>query len=82
MGGLKYNTFGIRQNEYFRIGGSATLRGFDEESIWTDRYFVLSGEFRLFLDRNSFLSLPFIDFSVNRLLIDEKMAVSYTHLCV
>ncbi|MBK8372121.1 MAG: BamA/TamA family outer membrane protein [Saprospiraceae bacterium] len=54
MGGLKYNTFGIRQNEYFRIGGSATLRGFDEESIWTDRYFVLSGEFRLFLDRNSF----------------------------
>ncbi len=75
MGGLKYNTFGIRQNEYFRIGGSATLRGFDEESIWTDRYFVLSGEFRLFLDRNSFLSLPFIDFSVNRLLIDEKMVI-------
>jgi outer membrane protein assembly factor BamA len=75
MAGLKYNSFGIRQNEYFRLGGSATLRGFDEESIWTDRYFVVSSEFRLFLDRNSFLSLPFFDYALTRILVDEKIQV-------
>lgn len=76
-GGYKLNSAGILQNEFYRIGGNATLRGFDEESIWTDRYGVLGAEFRLFLDRNSFISLPFIDFGITRILADEVMITDY-----
>ncbi|MFZ1706009.1 MAG: POTRA domain-containing protein [Saprospiraceae bacterium] len=73
MAGFKYNSKGILQNEFYRIGGSATLRGFDEESIWADRFFMISGEFRLFLDRNSFLSLPFFDMAFTRILVEENI---------
>ena len=75
LGGIKLNANGVQLNEFYRIGGNATLRGFDEESIWSDRYMVLSTEFRLFLDRNSFLTLPFFDFSVNRILSDDKKII-------
>lgn len=44
-------------NEVYRIGGVHSLRGFDEESIFADRYTILTGEYRLLLDRNSFLSV-------------------------
>lgn len=72
LGGIKINSNGVQLNEFYRLGGNATLRGFDEESIWSDRYVVFSTEFRLFLDRNSFLTLPFLDFSLNRILADDK----------
>lgn len=45
----------IFQNELFRIGGYKILRGFDEESIYADRYAVLTGEYRLLTGTNSFL---------------------------
>lgn len=76
-GGYKLNSAGILQNEFYRIGGNATLRGFDEESIWTDRYAVFGAEFRLFLDRNSFITLPFVDFALTSVLQEEIMITDY-----
>lgn len=58
----KYNQVQLYDNELFRIGGNKLLRGFDEQSILTDLYAVATAEFRVVLDRNSFLSFPFIDF--------------------
>lgn len=39
-GALRYNQQTLRPNELLRIGGNKTLRGFDEESIFTDKYFL------------------------------------------
>lgn len=47
---------GIYRNELFQIGGYRLLRGFDEESIYTDRYGVMTGEFRYLIGMNAFLS--------------------------
>lgn len=45
----------IFQNELFRIGGYKILRGFDEESIYADRYGVLTAEYRFLTGLNSYL---------------------------
>lgn len=42
-------------NELFRIGGYRLLRGFDEESIYADRYGVTTAEYRYLTGVNSFL---------------------------
>lgn len=55
----------IFRNELFRIGGYRTLRGFDEESIYADRYGVLTGEYRLLTGTNSFL-FAFADLALTR----------------
>lgn len=62
----KYNNGSVIQNELYRIGGNKLLRGFDELSFLTDLYMMYSGEFRLILDRNSYLNLPFIDLAMMR----------------
>lgn len=56
------------QNELYRIGGYKIMRGFDEESIYADRYSVLTGEYRLLTGINSFL-FGFIDFGLTRTTI-------------
>lgn len=61
-GGWKYNKEGLLTNELMRIGGSKLLRGFDEESIFTDFYAFSTLEFRIIFDQNSYLSLPFLDY--------------------
>ncbi|GAB4456522.1 MAG: hypothetical protein Fur0028_11240 [Bacteroidales bacterium] len=38
------------KNELFRLGGSQSIRGFDEESIYASSYLLASGEFRVSLD--------------------------------
>ncbi|MBL7889648.1 MAG: hypothetical protein JNL24_08850 [Bacteroidia bacterium] len=48
------NTF---QNELLRIGGLKTLRGFDEESIFTSAYSIFTLEYRFLLEQNSYLYL-------------------------
>lgn len=48
------NTF---QNELIRIGGLKTLRGFDEESIYTSSYSIFTLEYRFLLEQNSYLFL-------------------------
>lgn len=42
-------------NELFQIGGYKILRGFDEESIYCNRYAVASFEYRYLLGQNSYL---------------------------
>lgn len=42
------------QNELFRIGGYKILRGFDEESIYANRYAVFTGEYRYLVGMNSY----------------------------
>jgi outer membrane protein assembly factor BamA len=42
------------QNELFRIGGYRLLRGFDEESIYANKYAVFTGEYRYLLGINSY----------------------------
>lgn len=61
--GYRYNDGVVLQNEAYRIGGNRLMRGFDELSITTDKYVVGTAEFRVLLEKNSFLSLPFIDVS-------------------
>ena len=46
-------------NELVRIGGLFTLRGFDEESIFTTFYSIGTFEFRYILEQNSYLYLFF-----------------------
>jgi len=43
----------IFQNEVFRFGGQATLRGFNEEELYATVITVFSLEYRFLLDRNS-----------------------------
>ena len=47
-------------NELVRIGGLLTLRGFDEESIYTTLYSIETLEYRFILEQNSYLYL-FVD---------------------
>ena len=53
--GWVYSPQPIYRNEQIRIGGNRLLRGFDEESIFATVYSVFSLEYRLLLDRGSFL---------------------------
>lgn len=47
----------IFRNELFQIGGYRLLRGFNEESIFVNRYTVFTGEYRVLTGTNSFLFL-------------------------
>lgn len=71
QGGFKYNDGRVLDNELYRIGGNRLLRGFDELSILTDLYGVLTTEFRIILDQNSFLTFPFIDIARQRVYIED-----------
>ena len=53
--GWVYSPQPIYRNEQIRIGGNRLLRGFDEESIFATVYSVFSLEYRLLLDRGSYL---------------------------
>ncbi len=44
----------IFTNEAFRIGGNATLRGFDEETIYATTYVISHAEYRFLLEQNSY----------------------------
>ena len=42
-------------NEFFRIGGANSIRGYNEQSIFTNGYSYSNVEFRYLLDRTSYL---------------------------
>jgi len=42
------------QNELFRVGGYKILRGFDEESIYANKYAVFTAEYRYLVGINSY----------------------------
>ncbi|MEO6290012.1 MAG: hypothetical protein ABIO76_08835 [Ginsengibacter sp.] len=44
----------VFRNELFQIGGYRLLRGFDEESIYANRYAVLTAEYRYLVGINSY----------------------------
>lgn len=54
--GWQINPYLFR-NELFRIGGLRTLRGFDEESIYSSMYAFGTFEFRFLIDEGSYVSL-------------------------
>jgi len=61
-GGVIISEKPIYQNEQYRIGGNRLLRGFDEESIFSTLFTVLTLESRFLLNTNSFFYL-FGDFA-------------------
>jgi outer membrane protein assembly factor BamA len=74
-GAMNFNQQKLRPNELLRIGGNKILRGFDEESILTDRYIFGTLEFRILFDQNSFLTLPFIDYGITR-VFDQSTSIT------
>lgn len=50
------------ENEFSRIGGFKTIRGFDEESIWVSSFLISNLEWRFLLEENSNLFI-FSDFA-------------------
>ena len=71
--GLKVAEQKLYQNELFRLGGNKQLRGFDEQSVFSDFYNILTLEYRLLLGENSYLS-AFADYGFvrNELLEVDK----------
>jgi len=51
----------IKQNELFQLGGTKTIRGFNENSIFSKNFNISSVEYRIFIAANSHASL-FYDF--------------------
>lgn len=49
----------IFENEKFRVGGVNSLRGFDDESIFTPYYAMANLEYRFLLSKNSFFGAFF-----------------------
>lgn len=57
---LRYRVGGLVQQRYFRndqflLGGAQTLRGFNDNQFFADRYQVLTAEYRLKLEQGSYL---------------------------
>lgn len=59
-------------NELLRIGGFSTLRGFDEESMYTSGYSFASVELRFLYERNSNVFL-----FLNGGFVEQKLRTSY-----
>ncbi len=51
-----YQSPGYFSNELFQIGGYKLLRGFDEESIYADKFSVFTFEYRYLLGLNSYFN--------------------------
>ncbi len=62
------------ENELFRIGGFALLRGFNEESIFTSMYSIQTLEYHFLLEQHSYLML-FTDAGY----YEKRVVNSFTH---
>ncbi|TCI92546.1 POTRA domain-containing protein [Tenacibaculum sp. M341] len=49
------NSSSFLNNELYRIGGPNSLRGFDQQSIFTSKYSYLNGEYRFLTSSKSYL---------------------------
>ncbi len=70
----------LYDNELYRIGGTRTLRGFNEESIFASFYSVYTSEYRLIFNQNSnlfiFLDLAYIEKNTNlEKIVDRPMGM-------
>ena len=74
-----YSSPDIFRNDLFQIGGNRILRGFDEESVYAERYAVMTLEYRILISRNSYLA-AFSDAAVtgnnNRFLVNSNSFIS------
>ncbi|MCO5234412.1 MAG: hypothetical protein M9888_11845 [Chitinophagales bacterium] len=70
QGASKFNS-GVLQNEWYRIGGSKVLRGFDEESIYAQHFALATLEYRFILDQNSYFYTFFDAAWVSKQLEDK-----------
>lgn len=61
----------LYQNELFRIGGTQTLRGFNEESIFSSFYSIFTAEYRLLFNQNSNIFL-FADVAYTEEDVDQQ----------
>ena len=57
--GKYYFTRNILDNEKFRLGGVNSLRGFDDQSIFTPYYAMVNLEYRFLLSKNSYFGAFF-----------------------
>lgn len=60
------------ENEAFRIGGFKTLRGFDEQSLNVNRFFIQTTEFRYVIEKNSYLNLFYDQAFTQQNFINQK----------
>lgn len=49
----------LLENELFRLGGNALLRGFDEQSVLASTYHILTAEYRFLFLQNSYAGVFF-----------------------
>jgi outer membrane protein assembly factor BamA len=65
------NSQTIYRNEMFQIGGLKLLRGFDEESIYTNKFIVATTEYRYIYSKNAYFN-GFIDFGYTHNSLNKK----------
>jgi len=65
------------ENELFRIGGSTSIRGFDENSFFTDSYSYLNTAYNYLLDDSSYLSV-LVDLGLLRNNLDSSLLTTYS----
>ncbi len=70
----KYSNTSLLTNELVRFGGNRDLRGFDEQSFLVDRYAMFTLEYRFILDKNSYLTLPFVQYARVRRRIEDNFS--------
>ena len=64
----------VFRNELFQIGGYRLLRGFDEESIYANRYGVFTAEYRYLVGINSYMfGFSDVGFHAKRILIQQTI---------
>lgn len=66
----------IYENEFSRIGGYKTIRGFDEESIWVSSFLITNLELRYLIDETSNLFI-FSDFAWTESKTQESLINNY-----
>lgn len=70
-----YQSPNIFLNEMFQVGGSKIMRGFDEESIYSNLYSVFTAELRYLIGSNSY----FFTFGDGGYAQYQQQSVKYSH---
>jgi len=65
------------ENELFRIGGSSSIRGFDENSFFSDKYSYINTAYNYLLDDASYLSI-LADLGFLKNNIDSSLLTTYS----
>lgn len=66
------------KNELFQIGGNKLLRGFDDESIFSNLYILTSVEYRILMNKTSYL-FSFVDAGYSKYEV-QKISFSNSYI--